>query len=125
MDFIFIEGLQADARVGVYPREQLTKQAIEINLTFGLPDAAGARDNIDDTISYDQVVKRVREVLDEQHFNLLETLGEFLAKLMFDEFKAPWVELSLVKLGVMQGVRRVGIRIRRERGDYLRRSFIA
>jgi dihydroneopterin aldolase len=115
MDFIFVEGLQVDARVGIYPREQLARQAVEINLTFGVPEAAAERDNIADTIDYDRVVSRIREILAERHFNLLETLGEFLVKLMFDEFGAPWVRVSIVKLGVLPGVKRVGVFIERSR----------
>ena len=87
MDFIFVEGLQVDARVGIYPREQLARQAVEINLTFGVPEAAAERDHIADTIDYDKVITRIREILAERHFNLLETLGEFIVKLMFDEFE--------------------------------------
>ena len=115
MDFIFVEGLQVDARVGIYPREQLARQAVEINLTFGVPEAAAERDHIADTIDYDKVITRIREILAERHFNLLETLGEFIVKLMFDEFGAPWVRVSIVKLGVVRGVKRVGVFIERSR----------
>lgn len=115
MDYIFVEGLQVEARVGIYPREQLMTQALEINLTFGVPDAAAERDDIADTIDYDRVVARIREVLGELHFNLLETLGEFLVELLFAEFGAPWVRISIAKIGVMQGVRRVGVYIERAR----------
>ncbi|MGC3961769.1 MAG: dihydroneopterin aldolase [Rhodocyclaceae bacterium] len=115
MDFIFVEGLQVDARVGIYPREQLAPQAVEMNLTFGVPESAADHDDIADTIDYDKVVSRIRAVLAERHFNLLETLGEFLVGLMFDEFGAPWVRVSIVKLGVLRGVRRVGVYIERGR----------
>jgi len=113
MDFIFVEGLQLDARVGIYPREKAGPQTIEINLTFGMPDAAAERDHIADTIDYDKVVTRIRELLLAQHFNLLETLGEFLVKVVLDEFGAPWVRISVAKLGVLQDVRRVGVYIER------------
>ena len=115
MEFIFVEGLQVQAWVGIYPREQAAPQSVEINLTFGAPEAAAARDDIADTIDYDKVVSRIREVLAERHFNLLETLGEYLVALLFDEFNAPWVRLSIVKQGVMRGVRRVGVYIERGR----------
>lgn len=115
MDYIFVEGLQVEARVGIYPREQLAAQALEINLTFGVPEAAAERDDISDTIDYDRVVARIREVLAVQHFNLLETLGEFLVQTLFDEFRAPWVRISIAKKGVVRGVRRVGVYIERGR----------
>lgn len=117
MDFIFVEGLQIEASVGIYEREKRATQPIEINLTFGVPDAAAQHDDIADTIDYDQVVERIRGVLAERHFNLLETLGEFIVGLLFSEFGAPWVRVSIAKIGVMRGVRRVGVFIERGRDD--------
>ena len=52
MDFIFIEELRVDAHVGIYPREQVAAQTIEINLTFGVPDEAAQDDDIAKTIDY-------------------------------------------------------------------------
>jgi dihydroneopterin aldolase len=117
MDFIFVEGLQTEASVGIYEREKRATQPIEINLTFGVPDAAAQHDNIADTIDYDRVVERIRSVLLDRHFNLLETLGEFIVELLFSEFGAPWVRVSIAKMGVMRGVRRVGVFIERGRDD--------
>ncbi len=115
MDFIFIEGMLVDANVGIFPRERLASQPLEINMTFGVPDAAALRDDIADTVGYDQVVERIREVLLQKQFNLLETLGEFVVGLMFEEFNVPWVRVSIAKPGVMKNVRRVGVFIERGR----------
>lgn len=115
MDFIFIEDLRVDAHVGIYPREQVTSQTLEISLTFGVPDEAAQDDDISRTIDYAVVIARIREELDAHRFNLLETLGEFVIALMLNEFGAPWVKISIAKLGVMKGVRRVGVQIERSK----------
>jgi 7,8-dihydroneopterin aldolase/epimerase/oxygenase len=115
MDFIFIDQLRVDANVGVYAREQATSQVLEIDLTFGVPDAAAAHDDLRDTIDYSEVIKRIRHELKARRFNLLETLGEHIVALLFDEFGAPWVKLSIAKVGIMKGVRRVGVFIERGR----------
>ncbi|WP_323002592.1 dihydroneopterin aldolase [Denitromonas sp.] len=115
MDFIFIEELRVEARVGIYPRERVASQTVELNLTFGVPDAAAERDDIADTIDYAQVIARIREELAARHFNLIETLGEYVVALLFNEFNAPWVKLRIAKIGVMKGVRRVGVFIQRGR----------
>ncbi|GAA5178907.1 hypothetical protein GCM10025771_19250 [Niveibacterium umoris] len=117
MDFIFVEGLQVEASVGIYEREKRATQMLEINLTFGVPDAAAAHDDINDTINYDVVVERIRAVLAHRHFNLLETLGEFIVDMLFSEFAAPWVRVSIAKMGVLRGVRRVGVFIERGRDE--------
>ena len=113
MDFIFIEELRVEARVGIYPRERVASQTVELNLTFGVPDAAAERDDIAATIDYAQVIERIREELATRHFNLIETLGEFVVALLFNEFNAPWVKLRIAKIGVMKGVRRFGVFIQR------------
>jgi dihydroneopterin aldolase len=113
MDFIFIEDMRVEAHVGIFPRERAAPQTLELSLTFGVPDAAAANDDIDDTIRYDEVINRIRQELGERHFNLLETLGEYVISLMLDEFGAPWVKISIAKIGIMKGVRRVGVQIER------------
>lgn len=115
MDFIFIEDLRVQAWVGIYEREKAAAQTVELNLTFGVPDAAAEHDDIRDTIDYAEVVERIRKELGERHFNLIETLGEFVVKMLFDEFGAPWVKLRIAKIGVMKDVRRVGVFIQRGR----------
>lgn len=113
MDFIFIEELRVQAWVGIYPREKAALQTVELNLTFGVPDAAAERDDIDDTINYAEVVERIRRELADRHFNLIETLGEYVVSLLFNEFGAPWVKIKIAKIGVMKDVRRVGVYIQR------------
>ena len=118
MDFIFIEELRVEAWVGIYAREKAAPQVVELSLTFGVPDAAAQRDDIEDTINYAEVVDRIRKELAERHFNLIETLGEFVVGLLFDEFGAPWVRLRIAKIGVMKNVRRVGVFIQRGRDGH-------
>jgi dihydroneopterin aldolase len=115
MDFIFIDDMRVDAHVGIYDRERAAPQTLEISLTFGVPDEAAQDDDIAKTIDYAVVIARVRAELAARHFNLLETLGEYVISLMLDDFRAPWVKISIAKVGVSRGVRRVGVQIERSR----------
>jgi dihydroneopterin aldolase len=115
MDFIFIEEMRVKAWVGIYEREKTGPQTVELNLTFGVPEAAAEHDDIADTIDYAVVTARIRRELGERHFNLIESLGEFVVNLLFEEFGAPWVKLKVGKIGVMKDVRRVGVHIQRSR----------
>ena len=115
MDFIFIEELRVKAWVGIYEREKTGPQTVELNLTFGVPETAAEHDDIADTIDYAVVTARIRRELGERHFNLIESLGEFVVQLLFEEFGAPWVKLKVAKIGVMKDVRRVGVHIQRSR----------
>jgi dihydroneopterin aldolase len=117
MDIIFIEALRVETKIGIYPREQAMPQTIELDLSIGRSTAsAGASDDIRDTIDYATVVGRLRADLADHHFNLLEALAEHVATLLLEEFGASWVRVSVAKLGMMPGVKRVGIRIERGLG---------
>ncbi len=115
MDRIFIDDLRVEAHVGVYAREQAAAQTIEINLEFGVPEAAACKDDIEATIDYARVIACIRAELAGRHFNLLEALGEHVVTLLIEKFGAPWVRLSIAKTGVARGVRRVGIALERTR----------
>ena len=115
MDFIFIEGMRVEAHVGIYERERVAPQTLELSLTFGVPDEAARDDDIAKTIDYALVIERIRRELAARRFNLLETLGEFVIGLLLDEFGAPWVKVSIAKVGVAKGVARVGVQIERAR----------
>jgi dihydroneopterin aldolase len=113
MNFIFIEGLRVDAWVGIYSRERIAPQTVEFDLSFGVPEVAATHDNIADTIDYAEVITCLRAELAQRHFNLIETLGEFVAELLCKKFAAPWARIRIAKLGVMKDVRRVGVCIQR------------
>ncbi len=114
MDIIFIEDLRISTWIGIYPREKAMPQTIEMSLQIGASTApAGNSDDIRDTIDYAVVVQKLRKELGEQHFNLLEKLAEHTATLILRDFRAQWVKVSIAKLGMMPGVRRVGVIIER------------
>ncbi len=114
MDIIFIDDLRLSTLIGIYPREKAMPQTVEISLQIGtLTAEASESDKLDDTIDYAQVVERLRSELATQHFNLLEKLAEYVATLILEDFGALWVRVSIAKLGMMRGVRRVGVIIER------------
>lgn len=116
MDIIFIDDLRLATQIGIYPREKAMPQTIELSLQIGVATArAGNTDAIDDTIDYAAVVDRLRDELAVRHFNLLEKLANYVADILVKEFGATWVRVSVAKLGMMRGVRRVGVII--ERGE--------
>ena len=114
MDIIFIDDLRLSTLIGIYPREKAMPQTVEISLQIGTSTAnAGTSDDIEDTIDYAAVVDRLRSELAARHFNLLEKLADYVADLLLKDFGASWVRVSIAKLGMMRGVRRVGVVIER------------
>ena len=116
MDTIFIREFRVDAWVGIYEWEKLRPQTLELEVEIGIPDkGAGKSDDIHDTVHYGQVVERFSAELEDRHFGLLEALAEHLAAIVVGELGAPWVRLSVAKLGHIRNVRKVGVTIERSR----------
>ena len=77
--------------------------------------SVGRTDNIHDTVHYGEVVERIVAELAERRFKLLEALAEHMCAIITGEFKAPWVRLSVAKLGHIRNVRKVGVMLERRR----------
>ena len=112
MDIIFLREVRVDTVIGVYEWERRAPQTIELDLDIGIPSEAPCHsDNIGDTIHYGVVVERLRATLAEQHFLLIEALAEHIARIVREEFGAPWVRVAVTKLGILPGVKKVGVQI--------------
>ena len=54
-------------------------------------------------------------LLDEGHFNLVETVADRIARLLLDEFGATYARVSVAKRGVMKDAGLVGVSVERRR----------
>ena len=116
MDIIFIAELRIETLIGIYDWEKTVPQTIQLDLEVGLPGEHAARSGrIGDTIDYSKIVSRIQQLFGEQHFLLLEKAGESIADIVMREFGAPWVKVSIAKLGALRNVKRLGIVIERGR----------
>jgi len=114
MDKIFLDEVRLDLIIGIYEWERKVPQTIQLDIEIGLPHSrAGQSDDVTDTIDYGAVVARIRETVAERHFNLVEALAEHIAHLILHEFGSPWAKVKVAKLGMLRGVKRVGVTIER------------
>ncbi|OQW42149.1 MAG: dienelactone hydrolase [Proteobacteria bacterium SG_bin4] len=116
MDIIFLHDFKAKTLIGVYPWERIVPQTIRIDLEIALPsNRACQTDNIGDALDYALIVDRINDILTNKHFSLLEALAEHIAQTILSEFQSPWVKVSVAKLGILRGVKRLGVRIERSK----------
>jgi len=116
MDAILIRDLRVEALIGIHKRERHVAQTVSIDLDIGLPGAkVFESDQVADTIDYEQVSLRIRALAGSGHFRLVETLAERIARLLLDEFGAPWVRVSAAKIGILANAKFVGVTIERKR----------
>lgn len=115
MDIIFLHDFKVKTLIGIYPWERKVRQTIQIDLEIALPTSYACQsDNIEDALDYALIIGRINEILVNKHFSLLEALAEHIAQTILTEFKSPWVKVSVAKLGIIPGVKKLGVRIERE-----------
>jgi 7,8-dihydroneopterin aldolase/epimerase/oxygenase len=116
MDIIFLGGLKIETIIGIYDWERITKQTIilDIEMAYDIQKAA-ATDDIQYTLDYKTVSKRIVTFVESSQYFLVEKLIEEIATLIRTEFKVNWVKITLNKKGAIRGASDVGIII--ERGE--------
>jgi len=118
MDTIFLKDLKAECIIGVWDWERQLRQRITIDLEIGTDiKRAAASDDLEDTLNYKAVAKRVIGFVEGSEFKLIETLAERVAALLLEEFDIPWCRVTLDKGGAVRGSRAVGIVIERGSRD--------
>ena len=116
MDIVFIRDLQVDTVIGIYDWERKIRQTISLDIDMATDIRKAAKtDNIDDTLSYKSVAKRLIAFIESSDYELVEALAEKICSIIREEFNVPWVRLTLHKPGAVRGARSVGVTI--ERGE--------
>ena len=114
MDIVFIRDLQIETVIGIYDWERKVRQVISLDIDMATDiQKAASSDNIDDTLSYKTVAKRLIAFVEESEFELVEALAENICAIILEEFDVPWVRLSLSKPGAVRGSKSVGVIIER------------
>jgi dihydroneopterin aldolase len=114
MDSILVRDLRIEVLIGIHKRERHVPQTVSIDLDIGIPGTTVfASDRVADTIDYEQVALGIRKLAATGHFRLVETFADRIARLIMDDFKAPWVRVSAAKIGILPNAKFVGVSIER------------
>ncbi len=114
MDIVFIRDLQIETVIGIYDWERKVRQIISLDIDMAIDIKKDAdSDNIDDTLSYKTVAKRLIAFVEQSEFELVEALAEKICEIILEEFNVPWVRLTLNKPGAVRGSKSVGVMIER------------
>ena len=119
MDIVFLHGIKAECIIGVWDWERRVKQLLTIDLDMATDiSRAASTDQLEDTLDYKAVAKRVMNFVADSEYQLVETLAEKIAQLLMSEFDSPWCRVCLNKGGAVRGARHVGVIIERgQRSD--------
>jgi dihydroneopterin aldolase len=115
-DRVELRGLRLSGICGVLPEEQVRAQPLEVDLDLVLRlDAAGASDDLADTVDYGAVCELVERVVAEGRPQLLEHLAERIAAVVLAAGGVDEVTVGVRKLRppVPQQLATSGVRITR------------
>src|SRR5215203_2078831 len=86
-DRVFLERIRCYAYHGVNPEERILGQRFEVDVSLSADlRSAGRSDDLRDTISYSEVYRLVRETVEGQPKNLIESVAEDIAMRLLDRF---------------------------------------
>ena len=88
MDKIFLNELKVETVIGIWEWERKIRQTVVIDLEMSADIAkAAATDNVEDTLNYKSVAKRVQAFVADSSFQLVETLAERIAGIVLNRNK--------------------------------------
>jgi dihydroneopterin aldolase len=117
-DRIFLHGLSVECIIGFIEWERRIKQVIVLDVEMPVDCARAAQfDDVDVTLDYKKVAKRLIAFVSASDFKLVETLAHRTAMLILEEFGVEWVRLSINKPGAIRGSKDVGVAVLRTRAD--------
>lgn len=114
MDIIFLHGLEVECVIGVWEWERRITQKVRIDLDMSADiRSAAASDQLEDTLNYKAIAKRVISHVEDSNYHLVETLAENVANILLTEFTVSWCRVKINKGRAVRGARAVGVVIER------------
>ena len=114
MDEIFIRDLLIRGVIGITEKEREQPQDILVNITIYTDiKKAGISDNVNDSVNYRTVAKKVLAHVESIKRYTVEALAEDIAALCLCEQGAQSVRVSVEKPGAVRFSRSVGVTITR------------
>lgn len=116
MDKILIEGLEANAVIGIHAWERKIRQRLIVDLELHLDlSTPGKSDRIADTISYGDIARQVTTFVEESSFFLIEALAEALADEIFREARISSLIIKVSKPGAVSNAANIAVILERIR----------
>ena len=84
-DQIILKGIISECIIGINDYERKNKQKVIVNITI-FHDFLNLDDDIEKTINYSDIYKFTKKFISGTNYNLIETLGDNLAKKIIEEF---------------------------------------
>ncbi|HEX6249000.1 MAG TPA: dihydroneopterin aldolase [Nocardioidaceae bacterium] len=97
-DRLAVHGIEAHGHHGVFDFERREGQLFRVDLVLGMDTRPAARsDDLHDTVDYGTLVAAVRNAVETDPVDLIETLAERIAGVCLTDSRVQWAEVTVHK----------------------------
>ena len=113
---ILIKDLILDLKLGYYDFEKEEPQKVKFTLEVNYEDKKPSNDkDLKSIVNYAKIVKLIKKLVKNKHYNFLETLAEDVFDELFKDRRIDKITLQIEKLEIMKDCSSVGIQISKKR----------
>jgi len=113
---ILINELILDLKLGYYDFEKEKPQKVKFSLEIDYKDKKPSNDkDLKSIVNYSKVVRLIKKLVKNKHYNFLETLAEDVFDELFKDKRIEKINLKIEKLEIMKDCSSVGIQISKKR----------
>jgi dihydroneopterin aldolase len=113
---ILIKDLALDLKLGYYNFEKDKPQKVKFTLEIDYRDKKPTNDkDLKSIVNYDKIVKLIKKLVKNKHYNFLETLAEDVFDELFKDKRIDKITLQIEKLEIMKDCSSVGIQVSKKR----------
>ena len=113
---VLIKELVLDLKLGYYDFEKEKNQKVKFSLEIDYEDKKPSNDkDLKSIVNYSRIVKLIKKLVKNKHYNFLETLAEDVFDELFKDKRIDKISLRIEKLEIMKDCSSVGIQISKKR----------
>ena len=113
---IIIKELTLDLKLGYFDFEKNKTQKVKFTLEIDYRDKKPTNDkDLKSIVNYAKIVKLIKKLVKNKHYNFLETLAEDVFDELFKDKRIDKINLRIEKLEIMKDCSSVGIQISKKR----------
>jgi len=117
-NLIFLNDYLIQASIGVYEYEKEITQPLRINIIAKVKNPKNINDdNLQSVVCYNQISKKIKNIIKSGHTILLEKLAEKIFQECFKNKRIETMKIRLEKLDAIQDAESAGIEIERSRAE--------
>ena len=113
---VLIKELVLGLKLGYFNFEKERSQKVKFNLEVNYQDKQPSNDkDIKSIVNYAKIVRLIKKLVKNKHYNFLETLAEDVFDELFKDKRIDKISLQIEKLEIMKDCSSVGIQISKKR----------